>query len=161
MRGLPAVMRAAPVVVGRWLTTRLGGGQGQKMKDHQPPERSLMQLIQDLPPALLTQALTHSSWVDERTGSYERLEFLGDSVLGLVIAYTLFEQYPESNEGEMARAKAYVVSRASCQEVAENIGLRDFFLERAPAGAEKGAEVLASGTTLGNVLEALIGACFL
>jgi ribonuclease-3 len=120
-----------------------------------------MELVQELPPRLLEQALTHSSWVDARVDSYERLEFLGDSVLGLVIASTLWRRYPESGEGDLARLKAFVVSRASCAQVAVGVGVDRLMLENAPAPEPKRREAVANQTILGNVLEALIGAVYL
>ena len=104
-----------------------------------------MALVRQLPPDLRELALTHSSWVDTRTESYERLEFLGDSVLGLAIASALYQRYPESEEGDMARIKAFVVSRASCAQVAERleIGGAD---DRAGPGA--GAQAQGGGRTI-------------
>ncbi len=96
-----------------------------------------------------------------RTQSYERLEFLGDSVLGLAIASTLCKRYPDSGEGELARLKAFVVSRASCAQVAARMGIAEFMLEKAPAPEARRREAIANQTILGNVLEALIGAVFL
>jgi ribonuclease-3 len=121
----------------------------------------LMALIRQVPPDLLRRVLTHSSWVGARTGSYERLEFLGDSVLGLVIASTLYERYPDSQEGDMARVKAFVVSRASCVQVAERLDVGRLILEEAPASEQKRREAAGSSTVLGNMLEALIGAVYL
>ncbi|OFW60521.1 MAG: ribonuclease III [Actinobacteria bacterium RBG_16_64_13] len=120
-----------------------------------------MALVEQLPSGLRRIALTHSSWVDARTDSYERLEFLGDSVLGLAIASTLCGQYPEYEEGDLARLKAFVVSRASCAQVAERLGVRELILERAPAPEHKRREAVCNQTILGNVLEALIGAIYL
>ncbi len=122
---------------------------------------TFMELVQQLPPDLLERALTHSSWVDARIHSYERLEFLGDSVLGLAIASTLWRRYPESGEGELARLKAFVVSRASCAQVAERLGIERLMMDKAPAPEPKRREAVANQTILGNVLEALIGAVFL
>ena len=127
-----------------------------------PPEGpDLMALIRQVPPDLLQRVLTHSSWVGARTWSYERLEFLGDSVLGLAIASALYERYPDSQEGDMARVKAFVVSRASCVEVAEQLDVGGLILEQAPASEQKRREAAGSATVLGNTLEALIGAVYL
>src|SRR5436190_22687261 len=63
---------------------------------------------------LLEQALTHASLVDSRLQSNERLEFLGDSVLGLVVCHYLFINYPDLLEGEMTKIKSTVVSRRVC-----------------------------------------------
>jgi ribonuclease-3 len=120
-----------------------------------------MTLVRQLPPPLLERALTHSSWVGTRTGSYERLEFLGDSVLGLAIASVLYQRYPGSEEGDMARVKAFVVSRTSCVQVAEQLEVGRLILERAPAPEQKRGEAAANPSIVGNVLEALIGALYL
>lgn len=121
---------------------------------------SFHELVGGLPPGLLERALTHSSWVDDRTASYERLEFLGDSVLGLAIASTLCERYPDSEEGDLARLKGFVVSRTSCAQVAERLDIAGLILEHAPASEAERREVTGNSTILGNVLEALIGAMF-
>ncbi len=118
-------------------------------------------LIEALPADLYRHALTHSSWVGVRTGSYERLEFLGDSVLGLAIASALYERFPEGEEGRLARMKAFVVSRASCIEVARRLGVQERILADAPASLARRQEVAANPSILGNVLEALLGAVYL
>jgi ribonuclease-3 len=120
-----------------------------------------MALARQLPRSLLELALTHSSWVDDRIESYERLEFLGDSVLGLAIASALYQRFPESDEGEMARAKAFVVSRASCAQVARALDVDGLLIEQAPAPERKRVEAASNRTIQGNVLEALIGAVYL
>ena len=84
---------------------------------------SLRSLIESLPSERLDQVLTHSSWAVDRASSYERLEFLGDSVLELAVARTLFERFPEFSEGRMAKIRSHVVSRASCAAVARELGL--------------------------------------
>lgn len=122
---------------------------------------SLTTLIRDLPADLRARALTHSSWVSGRTGSYERLEFLGDSVLGLAIAAALYQRYPEREEGQLARIKAFVVSRTSCVQVAQLLEVPGLIQAEGPAPEQKRIEAAASATVVGNVLEALIGACFL
>jgi ribonuclease-3 len=122
---------------------------------------SLKDLIGQLSPDLLQRALTHSSWVGERTGSYERLEFLGDSVLGLAISSALYRRFPEREEGGLARLKAFVVSRASCVQVAERMELASLVLEHAPASERKRRDAVRSPSLLGDVLEALIGAVYL
>lgn len=121
---------------------------------------TLMDLVRGLPSSHLERALTHSSWVEERTVSYERLEFLGDSVLGLAIASTLCARYPHKDEGDLARSKAFVVSRASCSQVARRLDVPGLIRAQAPGSASQREEAAGSTTVLGNVLEALIGACF-
>lgn len=123
--------------------------------------RSLLELVDGLPGPLLGQALTHSSWVSDRVCSYERLEFLGDSVLGLSIAAHLYSRFAEVYEGDLARWKAFVVSRGSCHVVACRLGLDDAVRTRAPGDEPQRQELAANATALGNILEALIGACYL
>ncbi|WP_146458531.1 ribonuclease III [Rubripirellula tenax] len=73
--------------------------------------------------SLLLSALTHASGASHRLASNERLEFLGDAVLGLVVCRWLFEEYPEYNEGDLTKIKSAVVSRRSCGKVAIQLGL--------------------------------------
>jgi ribonuclease III len=75
---------------------------------------------------LLKESLTHASLADHRLQSNERLEFLGDSVLGYVVCEYLFRQYPELHEGDMTKIKSAVVSRRACAKVSRAIGLDDF-----------------------------------
>ncbi len=119
-----------------------------------------MQLVGQLPAPLRGQALTHSSWVEERTASYERLEFLGDSVLGLAIAAYLFERFPQEEEGGLAKLKAFVVSRRSCAEVARRVGVDELVRTEAPGTQEQREELASSTTALGNIVEALFGAIY-
>ena len=74
-------------------------------------------------PALLESALTHASIAESRLASNERLEFLGDAILGLVICEELYDQFPQYLEGEMTRIKSVVVSRETCARVADQLGL--------------------------------------
>jgi ribonuclease-3 len=118
-----------------------------------------------LPPDRRRAAFAHASWVAERGHSYERLEFLGDSVLGLSIAQHLYQRLPDRREGELARVRAHVVSRPSCAAVAREIGLGELLIrEAAGQGAEAAASAVAlaeSDTVLAELVEAAIGACFL
>jgi ribonuclease-3 len=156
-RGLPALVRAVPAR----LFERPPRPKITRDSVRPPDATTLRRLIEQMPPDLLKTALTHSSWVMNRTQSNERLEFLGDSVLGLAIASALWQRFPESEEGEMARLKAFIVSRASCAQVATRLDIVGLILEEAPAPQHKRREVASNATTLGNVLEALIGAVFL
>lgn len=138
----------------------LGGARRQGQRPTSNGER-LLGLVSSLPPELRTLALTHASRAVTRVRSNERLEFLGDSVLGVVVATELFYRYPESDEGDLARLKSYVVSRANCADVAERLGIGR--LMAAEAGEERSRRGAAapSKAMIGNALEALIGACFL
>src|SRR6185437_9268626 len=92
---------------------------------------SLGELIEALPPARAAAVFTHASWAADRTASYERLEFLGDSVLELAIARALFERFPDFNEGRMAKIRSHVVSRASCAVVSRELELGERLLQEA------------------------------
>src|SRR5438876_12362460 len=80
-------------------------------------------LIDALPEERLENVFTHSSWAPDRASSYERLEFLGDSVLELAIARALYDDYPDFSEGRLAKIRSHVVSRASCAVVARDLDL--------------------------------------
>jgi ribonuclease-3 len=73
--------------------------------------------------SLLSAALTHASVAANRLASNERMEFFGDSVLGMVVCRYLYEQYPDLLEGELTKIKSAVVSRKTCAEVSEKLGL--------------------------------------
>ena len=112
-------------------------------------------------PALIERALTHVSGLSgprNPVGSYQRLEFLGDHVLGLVISEMLFTAFPRANEGELSRRLADLVRKDACAAVARAIDL-------GAALKLGGSEVQAGGryrtTILGDACEALIGAVFL
>lgn len=164
MKRLPCLKRAASavslIISGAGSAREREGVKAEGRDPVSPPRRSLMELVDLLPSDLQSRALTHSSWVARRTGSYERLEFLGDSVLGLAIASALYERYPEKPEGELAPVKAFVVSRPSCVQVARRLGVGSLIVERAPATRQRREEAADSAGVVGNVLEALIGACF-
>ena len=73
--------------------------------------------------ALLRKAMTHASVASHYLESNERLEFLGDAVLGLVVCEELFRQFPTYTEGDLTRIKSAVVSRATCARVASQLGI--------------------------------------
>lgn len=104
---------------------------------------------------------THSSWLQERARSYERLEFVGDSVLGLAIAHHLYRRLPDQAEGELARVRAHVVSRESCALVADALGLAGDLAARAAAlGATDPAVLIESRAVRAALVEAAIGGCY-
>jgi ribonuclease-3 len=122
----------------------------------------LVRLIDELPRSRLEQVFTHASWADERSASYERLEFLGDSVLELAIASTVFERFADASEGRLAKIRAHVVSRQSCAAVAKEIGLGDRLLEFAgEIPADELKRISRSRNVLAAVLEAAIAAVYL
>src|SRR5712691_3732326 len=77
-------------------------------------------------PDLLRAALTHTSGADTRLASNERLEFLGDAVLGLVVCEQLFLRFPEYQEGDLTKVKSAVVSRRTCARISKLLNLGDF-----------------------------------
>ena len=112
-------------------------------------------------PALLKEALTHSSVVHRqghKRGSNERLEFIGDRVLGLAIAEWLAERFPHEQEGDLGPRLAYLVSQPVLSTVAETIGLDDA-LAVGPGEAKSGLAKRA--TVLADALEAALGALYL
>ncbi len=120
-------------------------------------------------PELLVCALTHRSLANEKmqdgldrasapAGDNERLEFLGDAVLGLVIGEALFLSHPEWQEGELTRVRAQLVSRQHMARVATNISLGDHL--RLSRGEDRSG-LRRKNTVLSNTMEAVIGALFL
>ena len=111
-------------------------------------------------PELLDRALAHRSWCAETEGalSNERLEFLGDAVLGLVVTDHLFLTYPDLPEGELAKVRASLVNSEALAEVATSLDLGSFLLlgkgEAASGGREK-------PSILADAMEAVIGAVYL
>src|SRR5438132_13604884 len=89
--------------------------------------------------SLLERALTHRSAAsDNALDSNERLEFLGDSVVGLIVCENLFLLFPEYNEGDLAKSKAYVVSESSLADAAQALGLEAFVQMSAGEAASGG-----------------------
>lgn len=107
-------------------------------------------------PALAKQALTHASGATGRV-NYERLEFLGDRVLGLVIADELFKRHPATREGSLSSQLSVLVRGETCASVARDAGLHEFIRigrKEAAAGLHQ------NSTVLGDVMEALIAAIY-
>jgi ribonuclease III len=112
-------------------------------------------------PALLTTAFTHVSALKssrKRGDSYQRLEFLGDHVLGLIVSDMLYRTFPGADEGELSKRLADLVRKESCADVAKSLGLVDD-IKLGAVGAGAGARLRKS--VLGDICEAVIGAIFL
>lgn len=113
-------------------------------------------------PALLQEALTHPSLAGKQRKkgptAYERLEFLGDRVLGLIIAEWLYKKYPESSEGDLAKRHAALVNREALRAVASEIGLAQYLHLARGEDASASRKNLA---TLPDAMEAVIGALYL
>jgi ribonuclease-3 len=106
--------------------------------------------------------LTHTSWAPDRASSYERLEFLGDSVLELAIARALYDRYPDASEGRLAKIRSHVVSRQSCAAVARELRLGEQLASGAGGIAEDELErIVKSRNVVAALLEAAIAALFL
>jgi ribonuclease III len=126
------------------------------------PSTDLTQLIRELPDQRLRQAFTHASWAGDRAESYERLEFLGDSVLGLAIARELYERFPDYQEGRLAKVRAHVVSRQSCAVVGRNLKLGDLLAAHAETSdGEELKRLAANRNVLAALVEATLGALYL
>jgi ribonuclease-3 len=111
--------------------------------------------------ALLATAFTHVSALKsarKRGESYQRLEFLGDHVLGLIVSDMLYRAFPNANEGELSKRLADLVRKESCADVAMSLGLLDD-IKLGAVGAGAGARLRKS--VLGDICEAVIGAVFL
>ncbi|MHC4948580.1 MAG: ribonuclease III [Planctomycetota bacterium] len=106
---------------------------------------------------LLERALTHASLVESRHDSNERMEFLGDAVLGLVVCDYLYRQFSDLLEGEMTKIKSSAVSRRQCAELGEDLGLDE--LLRLGKGMSNRAAL--PGSVVAAAFESLIGALFL
>lgn len=124
---------------------------------------ALAELIGELPEDLRRRALTHSSWTDQQPQSYERLAYLGDSVLALAVAAGIYERFPEVDAGGLTKIHNQTVSGASCTAVGRELGVPAMLMEAEPEAEEAiPAKVLLAGSRpLPEVTEALIGACFL
>ncbi len=118
-----------------------------------------------MPPERLEHVLTHTSWAPDRASSYERLEFLGDSVLELAIARELYDRYPDASEGRLAKIRSHVVSRQSCAAVARDLRLGEQLGEAAAAHGDIAEEeltrIVRSRNVIAALLEAAIAALYL
>jgi ribonuclease-3 len=124
----------------------------------------LAALLDDLPPALLRNVFTHASWTARRADSYERLAFLGDSVLSLAITSHLFPSLEAERygAGQLTKIRAQTVSGRSCRSVAERLGVPERLTAEAPPGAAATVPALiATERVLASVIEAVIGAVYL
>jgi ribonuclease III len=121
-------------------------------------------LLDRLPEELATPVFTHSSWTARRSESYERLAFLGDSVLALAVTAHLYPRLEADRfgAGRLTKIRAQAVSGRSCRAVAERLGIPERLRAAAPAGAGASVEALVcTERVLASVIEAVIGACYL
>ena len=125
---------------------------------------ALAALVEKLPEDLRNQALTHSSWTERRVDSYERLAFLGDSVLALSVAGRIFEDYETRAAGGLTKSHNQAVSGVACADVGMLLGVPDMLRANEPEGvvaAIPAEALLEGGRPLPEATEALIGACYI
>lgn len=139
------------------------GGTSGALEPRRPLDELLGHLIgvtgRDIDPAVLGRAVTHRSYAYESGGlpHNERLEFLGDSVLGLVVTTTLYDQHPDTTEGQLAKLRAAVVNMRALASAGRALDLGDFVLlgrgEESTGGRDK-------DSILADTVEAIIGAVY-
>lgn len=124
---------------------------------------NLRSLFDALPDDLRRQALTHTSWVERRADSYERLAFLGDSVLGLAITTHLWPRLDEAHfgAGRLTKIRAQAVSGRACRSVAERLDVPARMTSLAPEQTPANEQLVQTERVLASVCEAVIGACYL
>lgn len=108
-------------------------------------------------PRLLEAALTHASGVQHRLSSNERMEFLGDAILGMVVCERLFNQYPEYSEGELTKIKSVVVSRDTCARLSDALCMCDFLI----LGKGMAADPLVPRSVLAAAFESMVAAIYM
>src|SRR5207245_8377750 len=108
-------------------------------------------------PELLRAALTHTSGANTRAASNERLEFLGDSVLGLVTCEQLFLRFPDYQEGDLTKVKSVVVSRRTCARISRLLNLGDFLF----LGKGMNIHTAVPASLLADVYESMVAGIYL
>ncbi len=122
----------------------------------------LRELLDALPLELSRTVFTHASWTPKRADSYERLAFLGDSVLSLAITSHIFPLLDRLGAGELTKIRAQTVSGRSCRAVAERLGVPERLTDAAPPGmAATIPNLVSTERVLASITEAVIGACYL
>ncbi|MBN1795084.1 MAG: ribonuclease III [Sedimentisphaerales bacterium] len=108
-------------------------------------------------PNLLEKALCHSSYVENRGLSNERLEFLGDAIFGMIICLELYNEFPDYLEGNLTKIKSTLVSRRSCAQIVKKLDIQDFLkIGKGMAGSKA-----LSGSLAAALFEALVAAIYL
>lgn len=134
------------------LTTELDEHQAKRLERC---ERRIGYVFSDK--SLLLEALTHASGADHRLASNERLEFLGDAILGAVVCELLFAQYPDYLEGDLTKIKSVVVSRQTCAKISEALGMQEFLI----VGKGMASSPSIPLSLLADVFESLVAAIYL
>lgn len=107
--------------------------------------------------SLLVAALTHASGAQHRLASNERLEFLGDAILGFIVCETLYRIFPDSLEGDLTRIKSVVVSRETCSRISDQLQLIDFLIVGKGLSVNKPVPT----SVLSDLFESLVAAMYL
>ncbi len=107
--------------------------------------------------SLLYAALTHASGAETRLSSNERLEFLGDAILGAVVCEMLFHRYPEYLEGDLTKIKSVVVSRKTCTKISQELGIQEWLI----LGKGMTTSPVIPPSLLADVFESLLAAIYL
>ena len=106
---------------------------------------------------LISEAITHSSYAEKRVNSYERLEFLGDSILGFTVCEYLFHRYPTWLEGDLTKVKSNVVSRTTCTRIGLEMGIDRILV----VGKGVGTLGRVPASLVANAFESIVGAIYL
>lgn len=106
---------------------------------------------------LISEAITHSSFAEKRVNSYERLEFLGDSILGFTVCEYLFHRYPNWLEGDLTKVKSNVVSRQTCTKIGLEMGIDRILV----VGKGVGTLGRVPSSLVANAFESIVGAIYL
>jgi ribonuclease-3 len=136
----------------------------KRKRSEELPAESLHELLEELPQELAVPVFTHASWSERRSGSYERLAFLGDSVLALGVTAHLYPRLEAERfgAGRLTKIRAQAVSGRSCKEVAQRLGIPERLRAAAPMAAGSSVQsLIGTERVLASVIEAVIGACFL
>jgi ribonuclease-3 len=136
----------------------------KRKRSEQQPAESLHELLEQLPQELAVPVFTHASWSERRSGSYERLAFLGDSVLALAVTAHLYPRLEAERfgAGRLTKIRAQAVSGRACKAVAQRLGIPERLRAAAPTAAGSSVQALiGTERVLASVIEAVIGACFI
>ncbi len=137
---------------------------GERSRVEGESTSALRELLDQLPGDLASSVFTHASWTSRRAESYERLAFLGDSVLALAVTAHLYPRLEADryDAGALTKIRAQAVSGRACRAVAEQLEVPERLCGAAPEGAGSVVEsLIATERVLASVIEAVIGACFL
>src|SRR5438552_17869961 len=108
-------------------------------------------------PELLRASLTHASGANTRLASNERMEFLGDAIIGFVVVEQLYLRFPDSQEGDLTKIKSVVVSRRTCARMSKLLNLGDFLF----LGKGMNQHIAVPPSLLADVFESLVAAIYL